>query len=73
MTNGWERNIDADSVRRSTTETDWLAAHLILGKPYREAPFMLLRAEEDALVDRAGALIEGDIDAIGVLARTLVF
>jgi len=34
---------------------------------------MLLRDEEDALVDRAGALIEGDIDAIGVLARTLVF
>ena len=63
----------ADSVCRSTTQTDWLAAHLILGKPYREAPFMLLRDEEDALVDRAGALIEGDIDAIGVLARTLVF
>ncbi len=62
-----------DSVCRSTTQTDWLAAHLILGKPYREAPFMLLRDEEDALVDRAGALIEGDIDAIRVLARTLVF
>lgn len=62
-----------DSICRSTTQTDWLAAHLILGKPYREAPFMLLRDEEDILVDCAGALIEGDIDAIRVLARTLVF
>jgi len=70
LTNGWERNIDADSVCRSTTQTDWLAAHLILGKPYREAPFMLLRDEEDALVDRAGALIEGDIDAIEVPVST---
>lgn len=63
----------ADSICRATTQTDWLAAHLILGKPYREAPFMLLRDEEDVLVNRAGALLKGDIEAIRVLARTLVF
>ncbi len=62
-----------DSICRSTAQTDWLAAHLILGTPYREAPFMLLRDEEDTLVAGAAALIEGDTDAIRVLARTLVF
>ncbi|HAT52700.1 MAG TPA: hypothetical protein DCS80_05430 [Betaproteobacteria bacterium] len=63
----------ADSICRTTTQTDWLAAHLILGKPYRAAPFMLLREEEDTLVNRASALLEGDVEAIRVLAKTLVF
>ncbi len=62
-----------DSICRTTAQTDWLAAHLIFGTPYREAPFVLLQEEEDTLVQRAGALIEGDVDAINVLARTLVF
>jgi glycerol-1-phosphate dehydrogenase [NAD(P)+] len=62
-----------DSICRSTAQTDWLAAHLILGTPYREAPFMLLREEEDMLVKKAGGLIEGDVAAIEMLARTLVF
>ena len=61
-----------DSICRSTAQADWLLSHLVLGTPYREAPFMLLQDDEQALVASAGKLVEGDTAAIEVLARTLV-
>jgi glycerol-1-phosphate dehydrogenase [NAD(P)+] len=61
-----------DSVCRTTAQADWLLAHLLLGKPYRTAPFKLLEADEAQLFAKAGALVAGDIGAMEVLARTLV-
>lgn len=61
-----------DSMARSTAQTDWLMANLLIGTPYREAPFMLLGEDEETLVARAGDLKTGDIGATEVLVRTLV-
>lgn len=61
-----------DSLARATAQTDWLMAHLVLGKPYRETPFMLLEDDEEAMIAAAPALKVGDVAAIELLVRTLV-
>jgi glycerol-1-phosphate dehydrogenase [NAD(P)+] len=61
-----------DSLARATAQTDWLMAHLLLGKPYRETPFMLLADDEDAMIAAAPALKVGDVAAVELLVRTLV-
>ena len=61
-----------DSVCRPTAQADWLLAHLLLDRPYREAPFAMLVADEAVLFDHADALVAGDLAAIRALARTLV-
>jgi len=61
-----------DSLARATAQTDWLMAHLLLGKPYREAPFMLLAEDEETMIAAAAALKAGDVAAIELLVRTLV-
>ncbi len=61
-----------DSLCRATAEADWLLAHLLLGGRFRRAPFALLAAEESALFQTADALVAGDREAMGRLARTLV-
>jgi glycerol-1-phosphate dehydrogenase [NAD(P)+] len=61
-----------DSLARATAQTDWLMAHLLLGKPYRETPFMLLAADEEAMIASASALKAGDVAAVELLVRTLV-
>ena len=61
-----------DLLARATAQTDWLMAHLLLGKPYRETPFMLLADDEDAMIAAAPALKAGDVAAIELLVRTLV-
>ena len=61
-----------DSACRSTAQADWLLAHLVLDRPYREAPFALLAADEAALFGQAGALVSGDLVALRHLVRTLV-
>lgn len=61
-----------DSMARSTAQTDWLLSHFLLDTPYRDAPFMLLRDDEEALIASAASLGRGDVDAIELLVRTLV-
>ena len=61
-----------DSICRPTAQADWLLAHLLLGQNYRRAPFLLLEADEPALLAKAGALLAGDTGAMELLARTLV-
>lgn len=61
-----------DSSCRPTCQADWLISHLLLGRPYREAPFALLAGDEPALFDDAGALLSGDLASMRRLARTLV-
>ncbi len=61
-----------DSTCRATAQADWLLSHLLLGRPYREAPFALLAADEQALFAQVTALVAGDITAMRHLVRTLV-
>jgi glycerol-1-phosphate dehydrogenase [NAD(P)+] len=61
-----------DSACRSTAQADWLLSHLLLDRPYREAPFALLAADEEALFAEPGALVKGDLAAMRHLVRTLV-
>jgi glycerol-1-phosphate dehydrogenase [NAD(P)+] len=61
-----------DSLCRCTAQADWLLAHLLLGRPYRSAPYALLAEDEPHLLARPEALVAGDLDAIRRLVRTLV-
>jgi glycerol-1-phosphate dehydrogenase [NAD(P)+] len=61
-----------DSICRCTAQADWLLAHLLLGRPYRHAPFALLAEDEPALLAAPEALVGGDLNAIRRLVRTLV-
>jgi glycerol-1-phosphate dehydrogenase [NAD(P)+] len=61
-----------DSVCRATAQVDWLMAHLLLGTKYRDAPFMLLKEDEEQLLARIPDIVAGDAAAIELLARTLV-
>jgi glycerol-1-phosphate dehydrogenase [NAD(P)+] len=61
-----------DSLCRSTAQADWLLSHHLFGTPYRHAPFALLAEDEPALLDDPEALLQGDLDAMRALARTLI-
>ena len=61
-----------DSLCRSTAQADWLLSKHLRGTPYREAPFTLLAADEALLLEAPEALIGGDLDAMRLLARTLL-
>ncbi len=61
-----------DSLCRCTAQADWLLAHLLRDEPYREAPFALLREDEDGLLAAPEALLQGEAEAMERLARTLV-
>jgi glycerol-1-phosphate dehydrogenase [NAD(P)+] len=61
-----------DSICRPTAQADWLLGHLLLDRPYREAPFALLAADEPALLAQPRALVGGDLAAMRSLVQTLV-
>jgi len=61
-----------DSLCRATSQADWLLAHLLLGKPYRQLPYALLSRDESPLFDNATALVDGDIEIMERLVRTLI-
>lgn len=61
-----------DSACRSTAQADWLLSHLLLDRPYREAPFALLAEDERDLLARTPALLAGDLETMRYLVRTLV-
>ncbi len=61
-----------DSLCRSTAQADWLLSHHLFGTPYRQAPFALLAEDEPALLDDPEGLLQGDLDAMRKLARTLI-
>lgn len=61
-----------DSICRTTAQADWLLSHLLLDTSYRELPFDLLEDDEAALLDGAEDLMGGSLDAMRLLARTLV-
>lgn len=61
-----------DSVCRPTAQVDWLLSRLLLGTPYRDAPFRLLEEDEPRLLAGAEGLARGEPAALAALARTLV-
>lgn len=61
-----------DSLCRTTSQADWLVAHMLRDQPYRELPYELLAADEGPLFESADALMAGDIAAMERLVRTLV-
>jgi glycerol-1-phosphate dehydrogenase [NAD(P)+] len=61
-----------DSICRPTAQVDWLLSHLLLGTPYRTAPFRLLEADEPLLLAGSEGLARGEPGALAALARTLV-
>jgi glycerol-1-phosphate dehydrogenase [NAD(P)+] len=61
-----------DSLCRPTSQADWLLAHMLLGQPFRQAPYALLAEDEPAMFASAAGLIGGDLDAMERLVRTLV-
>jgi glycerol-1-phosphate dehydrogenase [NAD(P)+] len=61
-----------DTVCRTTAQADWLLAHLLLDRPFDELPFELLADDEPLLLNNAGALIRGDLDAMEMLVRVLI-
>jgi glycerol-1-phosphate dehydrogenase [NAD(P)+] len=61
-----------DSIARPTAQADWLLSHLLLDRPYREAPFAMLAADEATLFADPRALVSGDLAAMRALVRTLV-
>jgi glycerol-1-phosphate dehydrogenase [NAD(P)+] len=61
-----------DSACRPTSQADWLLSHLLLDRPYREAPFALLAGDEPGLFADPGALLAGDLEVMRHLVRMLV-
>lgn len=61
-----------DSLCRTTSQADWLLAHLIFDQPYRLAPFVLLADDEEPLFSQSDALMRGDLPAMERLVRTLL-
>ena len=61
-----------DSICRSTAQCDWHLSHVLRGTAYREAPFALLAQDEPAWLMAPEALVQGDLEAMEALARTLL-
>lgn len=61
-----------DSLCRPTAQADWLLAHRLLDLPYRRAPFALLAEDEARLFAAPQGLLNGDLESMALLARTLV-
>ena len=61
-----------DTACRPTAQADWLLSHLLLDRPYREAPFALLADDERDVFAHSRALLAGDLEVMRHLVRTLV-
>jgi glycerol-1-phosphate dehydrogenase [NAD(P)+] len=61
-----------DSACRPTSQADWLLSHLLLDRPYREAPYAILDEDEPALFAQTRGLVSGDLAVMRHLVRTLV-
>ena len=49
-----------DSLCRTTSQADWLLAHLLFDLPYRQLPYDLLADDEPELFANSAALLRGD-------------
>ncbi len=60
-----------DSICRPVAQTDWWMSHRLLGTMYRHEPYLIEIPDELRLMDLAGGIAKGDIQAIGMLFRVL--
>jgi glycerol-1-phosphate dehydrogenase [NAD(P)+] len=61
-----------DSLCRPTAQVEWWASHKLLGTPYTETPFDLLKDDEPHMLKSAGDLAKHSIEANGRLYRVLM-
>jgi len=61
-----------DSITRPTAQADWLLSHLLLGTPYDETPFELLKSYEPQLFENARGVAKGDSETIKLLMQVLL-
>ena len=61
-----------DSLCRTTSQADWLLAHLLFDQPYRQLPYDLLADDEPQLFANSAALLRGDRETMERLVRTLI-
>ena len=61
-----------DSLARPTAQADWLLSHLLLGTPYNETPFELLKPLEPHLHENARGIAGGDAQSLELLMQTLL-
>lgn len=61
-----------DSLCRTTSQADWLLAHLLFDTPYRQLPYDLLADDEGPLFAQSAALVRGDREVMERLVRTLI-
>ncbi len=61
-----------DMLCRPTAQSDWLLSHLLLGTPYKTAPFVLLEKYENPLMENAKGLMGGDAEVMQLLCLCLV-
>lgn len=61
-----------DSLCRTSSQADWLLAHLLFDQPYRRLPYDLLADDEPALFANSAALLQGDKEVMERLVRTLI-
>ncbi len=60
----------ADVICRTTCQVDWLMSHLFLDTPYTNTPYTLLANDEADMLENAGSILGGELEAIGMLTRT---
>lgn len=61
-----------DSLARPTAQADWLLSHWLLGTPYDETPFDLLKTIEPQLFEQARGIALADRASITLLMRLLL-
>jgi glycerol-1-phosphate dehydrogenase [NAD(P)+] len=62
-----------DSICRSVAQIDWWMSHRLLGTFYSDLPYLIGGDNEAKLYARAAGLPAGDVGAVGVLHRNLLF
>jgi glycerol-1-phosphate dehydrogenase [NAD(P)+] len=61
-----------DSLCRPTAQVEWWAAHRLLGTPYTETPFSLLKDDEPLMITSAPQLFQHSVAANGHLQRVMI-
>ena len=59
----------ADVICRTTAQVDWLMSHLLFDTIYTETPYTLLAYDEPGMINSASKMLDGDVDALGMLTR----
>jgi glycerol-1-phosphate dehydrogenase [NAD(P)+] len=59
----------ADVICRTTSQVDWLMSHLLFDTTYTETPYTLLAFDEPEMITNAAKMLDGDVDALGMLTR----